>query len=42
MTRVLVVRQDNLGDVLLAWPCVLVDAAPASHVSTISVRSHGA
>ncbi|MEV6641579.1 glycosyltransferase family 9 protein [Amycolatopsis sp. NPDC051371] len=40
MTRVLVVRQDNLGDVLLAGPCVRAVAAGASHV-TLLAGPHG-
>jgi ADP-heptose:LPS heptosyltransferase len=40
MTRVLVARQDNLGDVLLAGPCVRAVAARASHV-TLLTGPHG-
>ncbi|MFL6115616.1 MAG: glycosyltransferase family 9 protein [Catenulispora sp.] len=40
MTRVLVARQDNLGDVLLAGPCVRAVAASASHV-TLLAGPHG-
>jgi ADP-heptose:LPS heptosyltransferase len=40
MTRVLVARQDNLGDVLLAGPCVRAVAAHASHV-TLLTGPHG-
>ncbi|WP_410673956.1 glycosyltransferase family 9 protein [Amycolatopsis sp. cmx-4-68] len=40
MTRVLVARQDNLGDVLLAGPCVRAVAAQASHV-TLLTGPHG-
>ncbi len=40
MTRVLVARQDNLGDVLLAGPCVRAVAAGASHV-TLLTGPHG-
>jgi ADP-heptose:LPS heptosyltransferase len=40
MTRVLVARQDNLGDVLLAGPCVRAVAASASHVTLLAGR-HG-
>src|SRR5690348_7305661 len=40
MTRVLVARQDNLGDVLLAGPCVRAVAARASHV-TLLAGPHG-
>ncbi|MEA5361027.1 glycosyltransferase family 9 protein [Amycolatopsis sp., V23-08] len=36
MTRVLVARQDNLGDVLLAGPCVRGVAAHASHVTLLT------
>ncbi|MFJ7214789.1 glycosyltransferase family 9 protein [Amycolatopsis sp. NPDC098790] len=40
MSRVLVARQDNLGDVLLAGPCVRAVAAQASHV-TLLAGPHG-
>ncbi|MDT7802080.1 MAG: hypothetical protein QOI78_5513 [Actinomycetota bacterium] len=40
MTRVLVARQDNFGDVLLAGPCVRAVAAHASHV-TLLTGPHG-
>ncbi|SFW84344.1 glycosyltransferase family 9 protein [Amycolatopsis australiensis] len=40
MTRVLVARQDNLGDVLLAGPCVRAVAAGAAHVTLLTGR-HG-
>ncbi|HEY3468911.1 MAG TPA: glycosyltransferase family 9 protein [Amycolatopsis sp.] len=40
MSRVLVARQDNLGDVLLAGPCVRAVAAHASHV-TLLTGPHG-
>jgi ADP-heptose:LPS heptosyltransferase len=36
MTRVLVARLDNLGDVLLAGPCVRAVAAGASHVTLLT------
>lgn len=40
MSRVLVARQDNLGDVLLAGPCLRAVAARASHV-TLLAGPHG-
>lgn len=40
MSRVLVARQDNLGDVLLAGPCLRAVAAQASHV-TLLAGPHG-
>ncbi|MGW3994240.1 glycosyltransferase family 9 protein [Amycolatopsis sp. NPDC004772] len=40
MTRVLVARQDNLGDVLLAGPCVRAVAASGAHV-TLLTGPHG-
>ncbi|MEU4674014.1 glycosyltransferase family 9 protein [Amycolatopsis sp. NPDC023774] len=36
MTHVLVARQDNLGDVLLAGPCIRAVAAHASHVTLLT------
>jgi ADP-heptose:LPS heptosyltransferase len=40
MTRVLIARQDNLGDVLLAGPCIRAVAAHAAHV-TLLTGPHG-
>ncbi|SEF20952.1 ADP-heptose:LPS heptosyltransferase [Amycolatopsis pretoriensis] len=40
MSRVLVARQDNLGDVLLAGPCLRAVATQASHV-TLLAGPHG-
>jgi ADP-heptose:LPS heptosyltransferase len=40
MSRVLVARQDNLGDVLLAGPCIRAVATRASHV-TLLAGPHG-
>ena len=36
MSRVLVARQDNLGDVLLAGPCIRAVATRASHVTLLA------